>query len=202
MSRYIIRASDMVKNKIANHDIIGLRWLIDGFNFRDKSRVKEVGPDRAAAEWIVRNGGNIKFDKLNNRFDDFNVLIRATAELDPRIPSEQVHLIEIDATDSSVSGFGCMHFEGLEHIIAAHFIRCKQLQDFGIQYIGDNVGDRLKLLTLESCPRITEYGLAHLHKFTALESLILKDLKSVYKPEEAIAKLKKNLPYCKIEFSK
>ena len=74
------------------------------------SRVKEIGPDRAAAEWIVRCGGTIKFDNLRTPFDDFNALIRATAELDPRIPKEQVHLIEIDARDSSVSGFGCYHF--------------------------------------------------------------------------------------------
>lgn len=49
--------------------------------------------------------GAIKFDKLSTRFEDYNMLIRATAELDPRVPAEQVHLIEIDATDSSVSGW-------------------------------------------------------------------------------------------------
>ena len=110
MSRILIQAADGLKGKIASHDIFGLRWIIDGFNLVDKSRVKEVGPDRAAAEWIVRNGGKIKFDNLSDVFSDYNALIKATAELDPRIPNEQVHLVEIDATDSSVSGFGCMHF--------------------------------------------------------------------------------------------
>uniref|UniRef100_A0AC35F1T6 Mitochondrial ATP synthase regulatory component factor B n=1 Tax=Panagrolaimus sp. PS1159 TaxID=55785 RepID=A0AC35F1T6_9BILA len=201
MARFLIRASDSFKNKLASHEIPGLRWLIDGFNFRDMSRLKEIGPDRLAAEWIVKNGGAIKFDKLSTRFDDFNMLIRATAELDPRVPAEQVHLIEIDATDSSVSGFGCYHFEGLNHIKSVAFIRCKSFQDFGLEYMGRYVGDKLSYLTVESCPRITEYGLEHLKKFTALESLILKDLKNVHRPKETIDSIRRSLPKCDIHYS-
>jgi len=201
MSRFLIRASDQLKNKLASHDVPGLRWLIDSFNFRDLSRVKEIGPDRAAAEWIVRCGGTIKFDNLGNRFDDFNALIRATAELDPRIPDQQVHLVEIDATGSSVSGFGCYHFEGLEHIKSVEFIRCKSLQDFGLEYMGNYVGDRLSTLTIESCPRITEYGLEHLKKFNALNSLILKDLKNVHRPKETVESIRRALPKCEIHHS-
>ncbi|KAE9547970.1 hypothetical protein FO519_008822 [Halicephalobus sp. NKZ332] len=202
MSRFFIQAADGLKGKLATHDIFGLRWIIDSFNLVDKSRVKEVGPDRAAAEWIVRNGGKVKFDKLNDVFTDYNVLIKATAELDPRLPAHQVHLVEIDATDSSVSGFGCMHFEGLKHILDVKFVRCKQLHDFGLEYMGNYVGNKVACLTVESCPRITEYGLAHLEKFKALECLTLKDLKRVHKAEDTIEKLKKSLPKCEISYFK
>lgn len=34
--------------------------LEEGFSY-DVSRVKEVGPDRTAAEWIVRCGGKVRF---------------------------------------------------------------------------------------------------------------------------------------------
>uniref|UniRef100_A0AC34QMU2 Protein arginine N-methyltransferase 1 n=1 Tax=Panagrolaimus sp. JU765 TaxID=591449 RepID=A0AC34QMU2_9BILA len=194
MSRFLIRAADGFKNKLATHDMIGLRWLIDGFNMVDNSRVKDVGPDRAAAEWVVKCGGKVRFDKIGKTFDDFNMLITATADIDPNVPAEQVHLVEIDATDSSISGFGCMHFEGLKHILDVKFIRCRQLQDFGFEYMANHVGNQLVCLTVESCPRITEYGLAHLERFSALEHLLLKDLKRVYKPEVAVQKLKKALP--------
>lgn len=86
--------------------------------------MREVGPDRAAAEWIVRCGGKVRFvngvfnynsfcfrfDKFKDKFEDYNTLIRVTAELDPAKPSGQVSIVEIDASNSCVSAFGCRHF--------------------------------------------------------------------------------------------
>ncbi|VDM37805.1 unnamed protein product [Toxocara canis] len=166
----------------------------------DKQRVKEVGPDRAAAEWIVRCEGKVKFDKLDDVFIDYNVLIKQTAELDPRKESDQVHVVTIDATDSSVTGYGCRHFAGLTHLQDVRFIRCRNLHDYGLDYMGDAVGKTLLFLQIESCPRITEYGLDNLVKFSGLRSLILHDLKRVHGKKEVLKMLRKALPHCDVRY--
>ncbi|KHN82950.1 ATP synthase subunit s, mitochondrial [Toxocara canis] len=163
---------DRLRRAIGAHDLPGLRGLLEGFNYYDKQRVKEVGPDRAAAEWIVRCEGKVKFDKLDDVFIDYNVLIKQTAELDPRKESDQVHVVTIDATDSSVTGYGCRHFAGLTHLQDVRFIRCRNLHDYGLDYMGDAVGKTLLFLQIESCPRITEYGLDNLVKFRLLLLLL------------------------------
>ncbi|KAI6237100.1 ATP synthase subunit s, mitochondrial [Aphelenchoides besseyi] len=200
MSRQIIRLTDSFKNALTSHNIPGLRWLIDGFNFYDKQRVLEVGADRVAAEWVVRCGGVVKFDRFKTRFDDYNTLIRATAELDPAKPSDACHLVEIDASNSCVSGFGCRHFTGLNHLSRVLFINCKNLQDFGLEEMGKQVGSRLPHLELEKCPRISEYGLKHLETFSGLKTLKLKNLPNVYKPQRSIDSLKKALPNCEVHY--
>jgi H+-transporting ATP synthase F0 complex subunit s len=202
MSRLLIRTADRFKNALASHNVPGLKWLIDGFNHYDKERLKEIGPDRLAAEWIVKCGGKVKFDKVRETFEDYNALIRTTAELDPRKPEQVVHVLSIDATDSSISGFGCRHFNGLEHLEDVRFVRCKSLQDFGLEYMGDAIGHRLPFLEIESCPRITEYGLKHLEKFTGLKSLVLNDLRRAHGRDKTLASLEKALPNCDIKYMK
>ncbi|ETN74547.1 hypothetical protein NECAME_12927 [Necator americanus] len=60
MSRFLLRQQEKFLMALGKHDIPGLRWLLEGFNYYDVQRVKEVGPDRAAAEWVVRCGGAVK----------------------------------------------------------------------------------------------------------------------------------------------
>ncbi|EGT58444.1 hypothetical protein CAEBREN_06652 [Caenorhabditis brenneri] len=185
---------------LGQHNIPGLRWVLEGFNYYDIQRVKEVGADRAAAEWIVRCGGKIKFTQIDESFDDYNCLVKRTAQLDPRLPEDNVTLETIRAEDASITGFGCRHFENLSGIKNVYFIRCKNLHDFGLEYMGQHVGNHLKTLHLEECRRITEFGLEHLKKFTALEELILRNLKSVHGKEKVEQKLREALPKTNIHF--
>jgi hypothetical protein len=105
-------------------------------------------------------------------------LIRVTAELDPA--KDPIHVIEIDATNSCVSGFGCRHFgkfkgdhqlikflflDGLTRLEAVKFVSCKNLQDFGFEIMGRHVGSTLESLEIGSCNKVTEYGLKHLVAF-------------------------------------
>ncbi|CAI2353211.1 unnamed protein product [Caenorhabditis sp. 36 PRJEB53466] len=184
---------------LTQHNIPGLRWVLEGFNFYDTQRVKEVGADRAAAEWIVRCGGKIKFAQIDESFDDYNALVKRTAQLDPRLAEDRVTLETIRAEDASVTGFGCRHFENLVGIKQVYFIRCKNLHDFGLEYMGQHVGGHLKTLHIEECPRITEFGLEHLKKFSALETLILRNLKSVHGKEKVEQKLRGALPKTDIQ---
>ena len=67
----------------------------------DRSRVREIGADRAAAEWILRLGGLVKFSSREHWSDDYN-----------RIPSgsrDSLRLEAIDASGISITTNGLEH---------------------------------------------------------------------------------------------
>ena len=68
----------------------------------DHSRVAAVGPDRAAAEWVLRLGGSVKFATLPQWSSDYN-----------RLPSEPQGYLQLEAID--VSGVSITD-NGLEHL--------------------------------------------------------------------------------------
>ena len=68
----------------------------------DHSRVTAVGPDRAAAEWVLRLGGSVKFNNLDNWSSDYN-----------RLPTEPQGRLQVEAID--VSGISITD-NGLEHL--------------------------------------------------------------------------------------
>lgn len=70
------------------------------FNKPDPARILLVGPDRACAEWVLRNGGKVVWTD-GKRLEDYN-----------NLPSEDVpvpKLKEIDGSDSSISHYGFPH---------------------------------------------------------------------------------------------
>ena len=70
------------------------------FNKPDMDRIKEFGPDRTCAEWVLRNGGKVVWDS-GKQMADYNSL-----------PPEKVpvpKVIAIDGTDSSISHYGFPH---------------------------------------------------------------------------------------------
>ena len=68
----------------------------------DYSRIKELGPDQAAAEWLVRCGAVVKFKNMDKWSTDYNCLPRGT--------SGQFFIEEVDATDSSIMHVGFDYF--------------------------------------------------------------------------------------------
>lgn len=66
--------------------------------------------------------------------------------------------------------------------------------------MGNHVGGHLKTLHIEECRRITEFGLEHLTKFSALDKLVLRNLKSVHGKEKVQEKLRGALPKTDIQF--
>ncbi|VDD91259.1 unnamed protein product [Enterobius vermicularis] len=51
---------DKLVKAIASHDFPGLRSTLDAFNHYDVERIRRIGPDRVAAEWIVRCEGTVR----------------------------------------------------------------------------------------------------------------------------------------------
>lgn len=68
----------------------------------DYERIKAVGPDRAAAEWLLRCGAKVKFQGLERWHHDYNGL--------PTGPLGRYKIQGIDATDS------CIMYRGFDHL--------------------------------------------------------------------------------------
>lgn len=62
----------------------------------DKDRVKEVGPDRAAAEWLLKNGAFVRWQGHHEVLSDYNLIGVSGGR----------YIEGIDCTGSSVSNAG------------------------------------------------------------------------------------------------
>ena len=63
----------------------------------DRSRVEAIGPERAAAEWILRLGGSVKFQGFDWN-SDYN-----------HLPSGKLLLQSIDASGLAITSNGLEH---------------------------------------------------------------------------------------------
>nr|CAD7423442.1 unnamed protein product [Timema monikensis] len=68
----------------------------------DSNRIKEVGPDRACAEWLMKNGAFVKWENESDFLKNYDCL-----------PSEddRRHIVEVDATEASITYLGFAHFK-------------------------------------------------------------------------------------------
>nr|CAD7567203.1 unnamed protein product [Timema californicum] len=67
----------------------------------DSDRIKEVGPDRACAEWLMKNGAFVKWENESDFLKNYDCL---PPEDDRR------HIVEVDATEASITYLGFAHF--------------------------------------------------------------------------------------------
>lgn len=68
----------------------------------DYERIKAVGPDRAAAEWLLRCGAKVRFRGFDRWQHDYNGL--------PTGPLGRYQIEAIDATES------CIMYRGFDHL--------------------------------------------------------------------------------------
>lgn len=68
----------------------------------DYDRIKAVGPDRAAAEWLLRCGAKVRFEGFERYHHDYNGL--------PTGPLGRYKIQAIDATES------CIMHRGFDHL--------------------------------------------------------------------------------------
>lgn len=71
------------------------------FSRVDEDRVELLGPDRACAEWLLRNGARIKWKNSVEYLENYNNL----PSLD-----KKYHIQAVDATDSAIHHIGFPHF--------------------------------------------------------------------------------------------
>ena len=92
-------------------------WLYPFFNSVDRNRINEVGPDRACAEWLLKNGASVKWSNSDNFLKDYNSL--------PVTANRNLKVQEVDATDSSIMNIGFPYFHGLNQFDTLKLINCK-----------------------------------------------------------------------------
>lgn len=68
----------------------------------DYERIKAIGPDRAAAEWLLRCGAKVRFQGFDRWHHDYNGL--------PTGPLGRYKIQAIDATES------CIMYRGFDHL--------------------------------------------------------------------------------------
>merc|ERR1719309_1295875 len=68
-------------------------WFIGAFNKVDQARIKEVGVDRAAAEWLLRCGAGVRWTGSKKFLHDYNTLLTTNMRL---------QIAEIDATEAAI----------------------------------------------------------------------------------------------------
>lgn len=164
-------------------------WVYLQFNVLDEARRKQLGPDRTCAEWILRNGGSVKWTDSTTVLADYN-------ELPPEGTSK--FLQEIDASNTSIMENGFVHFKGCTHIKKVILHNCRYLKDSALPQL-IYLKDSLQYLQISSCPNISDDGLLSLKQLANLNHLLLTDLKSVKDIEKTVQALKSSLSACNVE---
>lgn len=179
------------------HELIQIRhfygWLNNIFNQVDVARIKDVGPDRACAEWLLRCGAVVKWKGKDNLVTDYNSL--------PVGNFRALKIESVDATDSAIMEAGFSHFKDLEFFHKLKLKNCIYLTDESMGHLVFNTKDRIEWLELSDNGNVTDAGVKHLRKLSKLKFLKLENLQGVRNPSEVLERLKKDLPCCEIVYN-
>ncbi|XP_012672568.1 ATP synthase subunit s, mitochondrial [Clupea harengus] len=163
-------------------------WLNAVFNKVDHERIKAVGPDRAAAEWLLRCGAKVRFQGFERWQHDYNGL--------PTGPLGRYKIQGIDATESCIMYRGFDHLDGLEHVEEVKLIRSIYIEDACLERLSktQSLQESLRRLEIVSCGNVTDKGLIALHHLRNLEYLFLSDLPGVSEKETTVDRIQTSLP--------
>ncbi|KAF6724098.1 ATP synthase subunit s, mitochondrial [Oryzias melastigma] len=163
-------------------------WLNAVFNKVDHDRIRAVGPDRAAAEWLLRCGAKVRFQGFDRWHVDYNAL--------PTGPLGRYKIQAIDATESCIMVRGFEHLEGLEHLEEIKLCRCMYIQDACLERLSSiqNLQQSLFMMELVSCGNVTDKGVVALHRLRNLEYLFLSDLPGIKDRQATVDRLQRALP--------
>ncbi|KAG7272743.1 hypothetical protein CRUP_031067 [Coryphaenoides rupestris] len=177
-------------------------WLNAVFNrWVDYERIKAVGPDRAASEWLLRCGARVRFLGFDRWHQDYNAL--------PTGPLGRYKIQGVDATESCIMhrGFdhlgtccydedGCGSSSSSRNAGSCPCDPCIYLEDGCMEKLGslENLQASLRSLEVVSCGNISDKGLLALHKLGNLQRLVLGDLPAVTDREKTLERLQAALP--------
>uniref|UniRef100_A0A0A9ZJE5 ATP synthase subunit s, mitochondrial n=7 Tax=Lygus hesperus TaxID=30085 RepID=A0A0A9ZJE5_LYGHE len=166
------------------------------FNSVSPSRIKLVGPDRACAEWLMRNGAHIRWVGQEDFVTHYDNL-----PLDPEDESVY-HIEEIFAKDSSISHHGFPYLRGCTQISRVALIHCTYVNDRCLDSLA-YIKDSLHNLDIRSCNELTQNGLLKLGGL-GLENLKCLRIGSSSKLKqedllEVFQSLQQSLPFCRVE---
>ncbi|XP_053214632.1 ATP synthase subunit s, mitochondrial-like [Panonychus citri] len=167
-------------------------WLNLVSNKVYQERLEEAGPEQACAEWLIRNGCEIKWTSRDKLQTDYNDM----PDMD-----ESTWIQGIKADNSSIMDIGFEHLKfikGPEKII---FRRCHYLSDDALEKL-DCIGHSLRHLQLISCHNVTDEGVCSLTRLRKLKFIKLFDLSSVKDIDSCRQHLQDGLPECVVDWVK
>ncbi|KAJ8289689.1 hypothetical protein GJAV_G00004180 [Gymnothorax javanicus] len=168
-------------------------WLNAVFNKVDYDRIKAVGPDRAASEWLLRCGAKVRYQGFDRWQHDYNGL--------PTGPLGKYKIQAIDATESCIMHRGFDHLDGLKHLEEIKFNKCMYIEDTCMERLSqiENLQASLRKVELVSCGNVTDKGVLALHHLRNLENLLLSDLPGITDKGRTVERLQTALPKLLIE---
>uniref|UniRef100_H3DPU1 Distal membrane arm assembly component 2 like n=2 Tax=Tetraodon nigroviridis TaxID=99883 RepID=H3DPU1_TETNG len=163
-------------------------WLNAVFNKVDYDRIKAVGPDRAASEWLLRCGAKVRFQGFERFHHDYNGL--------PTGPLGKYKIQAIDATDSCIMDKGFDYLDGLKHVEEIKFNRCIYIEDACLERLSSvqSLQDSLVSVEVVSCGNVTDKGVVALHRLRNLQHLFLSDLPGITDRQTTVRRLRTALP--------
>lgn len=167
-----------------------LPFITKAFNSVDEDRLATVGPDRTCAEWVLKNGGSVRFAEYPER----QTIVDYRELPDDFVPTT---LTEIDLTGASVNGLGFNHLKGCSSLVSIVLSDSKGIDDKAINKLRF-VGDTLTRLHLSKCENVTDHGLQKVHYLKNLKSFRCYQMKGVKNFEPIIKDLHDQLPKCEI----
>lgn len=164
-------------------------FIKKAFNAVDGQRLKEVGPDRACAEWILKNGGAVRFTMcpkfLINSYDD--------------LPEETVKITvkEIDATGTAITELGFNHLDGCKSIDTVILDDCSDVDDLALAKLSF-IKKTLEVLQVSRCGKVSVNGLLKVKELVHLKKLRCFDLVQVEDIATVARQLRLDLPKCEV----
>lgn len=162
--------------------------LTNSWNQVDSQRIDDVGPDYAAAEWVLRCAGSVRFARSPRWLSDYNALAGLTG------PAQ---LIGIDTTGSCVNDLGFGHIRGLKHLQTIKLNKNHLITNRTIEQLEPAKGS-LRSVQVTTCGNITDDGLMALAKLTSLTDILVAGLPEVSNMDKCVSALKRSLPKCTI----
>lgn len=165
------------------------------FNKVDYERIRDVGPDRAASEWLLRCGAKVRYRGHQKWLQDYNHI--------PGSSEGRYKIQAIDATDSCIMDVGLDHMEGLEHVEKIILCKCHYVEDSCLQRLSQLEKLRKSLLEMEiiACGNVTDNGIIALRHFRNLRYLYLSDLPGVKDKENLVQVFQTALPSLELKLN-
>ncbi len=167
-------------------------------------RLKTNDPDRAAAEWVIAQGGSVSIngrdikvvaDLPQERFALWNVNLDSTKTTDAGMAQlkDLTQLSFINLNGTTVSDAALVHLKRINSL-AALYLNGTKVTDEGLAQLTEL--KNLQIFTLQST-QVTDTGLALLREFKNLTGLNLIGTKVT---AQGLADFHKAVPGCKIEW--
>ncbi|CAI6349751.1 unnamed protein product [Macrosiphum euphorbiae] len=171
------------------------QWIDDTFNRLDDDRIKEIGPNLACAEWLMKNGAQVRWKGCKEYVRHYDYLPNTTPVHREQFLIQQVYA----GKEASISHLGFSYFKNCKHISEVEFDGCNSINNKALIELNILKG-YLTSLKINNCANVSDQGIISLKHLQELKHLELKNIKFLSDPEKTIDFLRTKLPECNIEY--